>query len=108
MAGCLVYQVDRLVRQETICNVATGQNGGGNEGAILDAHSMMHFVTLLETAENTNRVLNRGLLDHDRLEASLKGGILLNMLAVLVQGGGTDAVQFAARQHRLEHVGGVH
>ena len=31
-----------------------------------------------------------------------------SMLAVLVEGGGADAVQLAARQRRLEHVAGVH
>ena len=44
----------------------------------------------------------------DRLEAPLQRGVLLDVLAVLVQGGGADAVQLAAGEHRLQQVGGVH
>ena len=50
----------------------------------------------------------RRLADEDRLEAALQRGVLLDVLAVLVERGRADAVQLAARQHRLEHVRGVH
>ena len=48
-----------------------------------------------------------GLLDDDRLEASLERGVLLEVLAVLVARGGADRLQLAAREHRLEDAGGV-
>ena len=44
----------------------------------------------------------------DRLEAALQGGVLLDVLAVLVEGGGPDQAQLAAGQHGLDHVAGVH
>ena len=50
----------------------------------------------------------RRLADQDRLEAPLQRGVLLDVLAVLVERRRADAVQLAARQHRLEHVAGVH
>jgi hypothetical protein len=50
--------------------------------------------------------LARGL-DDDRLEAALQGAVLLDVLAVLVERGGADALDLAAGQGRLEHVGGV-
>ena len=49
-----------------------------------------------------------GSFDHHRLEAAFERGVFLDVLAVFVERGGADAVQFAARQHRLEHVAGVH
>ena len=49
-----------------------------------------------------------GLAHHHRLEAALQGRVLLDVLAVLVQRGGADAVQLAAGQRGLEHVAGVH
>src|SRR3954453_2917607 len=52
-------------------------------------------------------MLDRGLLHLDRLEAALERGVLLNVLAVLVQRGGTDGLQFAAGQHWLEDGRGV-
>ena len=52
-------------------------------------------------------LLERRLLDHHRLEAPLEGGVALDVLAVLVERGRADALQLAARQRRLEDVGGV-
>jgi hypothetical protein len=43
----------------------------------------------------------------DRLEATLESRVLLDVLPVLGQGGRPDALQLAARQGRLENVGGV-
>ena len=48
------------------------------------------------------------LAHEHRLEAPGQRRVLLDMLAVLVERGGADAMQLAARQRRLQHVGGVH
>ena len=50
----------------------------------------------------------RRLADVDRLEAALERGVLLDVLAVLVERRRADGAQLAAGQHRLEQVGGVH
>ncbi len=68
----------------------------------------MELVFLLEAAEDRDRVLDRRLADHHRLEAPLKRRILLDMLAIFVERGRADAVKLAARQRRLEQVGRVH
>ena len=47
-------------------------------------------------------------MHHDRLEAPLQRGILLDILPVLVQSGGTDAVQLTPGQHGLEQIARVH
>ena len=49
-----------------------------------------------------------GLADEHRLEAALERGVLLDVLAVLVERGGADGAQLPAGEHRLEHVAGVH
>ena len=69
---------------------------------------MMDLVARLQAAENTNGVFNRGLVDQDGLETALQGCIFLDVLAVLIEGSGADAVQFAAGQHRFQHVRGIH
>ena len=51
-----------------------------------------------------DRLLEGGLLDHDRLEAALEGGVLLDVLAELVEGRGADALQLPARERRLQDV----
>src|SRR5690606_31584628 len=43
-----------------------------------------------------------------RSGAAGEGGVLFDVLAVFVEGGGADAVQLAASQGGLEQVGGVH
>ena len=49
-----------------------------------------------------------GSPDQHRLEAALEGGVLLDVLAVLVERRGAHHVQLAARQQRLHQVGRVH
>ena len=68
---------------------------------------MVHLVALLEPAQDRDRVLHARLLHEDRLEAALERGVLLDVLAVLVERGGADGAQLSAREHRLEQVGGV-
>ena len=49
-----------------------------------------------------------GRLGHlDRLEPALQGGVLLDVLAVLVEGGGADGLELATGQHGFEDAGGV-
>ena len=69
---------------------------------------MVHLEALAQAAQDRDRVLDRRLVDQHRLEAALERGVLLDVLAVLVERGRADAVQLAAGEHRLEHVAGVH
>ncbi len=69
---------------------------------------MVHLVALLEATQDRHRVFLAGLVHLHLLETPLQRRILLDVLAVLVQGGGTDTVQLTPGQRRLEHVAGVH
>ena len=68
---------------------------------------MVHLVALLEPAQDRNRVLQRGFLHVHGLEAALERGVLLDVLAVLVERGGADRSQLTASQHQLQQVCGV-
>ena len=68
----------------------------------------MDLVALAQAAQDRDRLLDGRLVDEDRLEAPLEGGVLLDVLAVLVERRRADRVELAAREHRLEQVGGVH
>src|SRR5207249_2886111 len=57
--------------------------------------------------KDEDRLFDRGLGDHDRLEAAFEGRVLLDVLAVVVEGSGTDALELAAGERRLEDVRGV-
>ena len=69
---------------------------------------MVRLVAVAQTAQDRDGVLDARLADEDRLEAALQRGVLLDVLAVLVQRRRADGPQLAAGQHRLQHVRGVH
>ena len=106
--GRLVDQVDRLVGQLAVGDVAVRERRGGDDRGIGDVDAVVDLVALLEAAQDRDRVLDRGLVDQHLLEAALERGVLLDVLAVLVERGRADAVQLAARERGLEHVAGVH
>ena len=99
-----VDEIDRLVRQEAIGDVAVGQDGRRDERRVLELHAVMDFVPLAQAAEDADRVLDARLADHDRLETPLERRVLLDVLAVLVERGCANRVELAAREHRLQHV----
>ena len=107
-AGRLVDQVDGLVRQLPVGDVAVAEPGGGDDRAVGDVHAVVHLVALFQATQDGDGVLHRGLVHLHLLEAPLQCRVLFNVLAVLVQGGGAHAVQFAPGQGGLEHVAGVH
>ena len=106
-AGGLVDEVDRLVGEEAVGDVAVAEGGGGDQRRVGDRDLVVRLVALLEAAQDRDRVLDRRLADVDRLEAALERGVLLDVLLVLVERRGADRAQLAAGEHRLEQVGGV-
>ena len=103
----LVDEVDRLVGKLAPGDVAVGEHRGRDERRVLDAHAVVHLVALLQPAQDRDRVLDRRLAHVDLLEAALERGVLLDVLAVLVERGRADQAQLAAGEHRLDHVAGV-
>ena len=107
--GCrLVDQVDRLVRQETVGDVAVRQIDGRNQSVILNTHPMVVFIFFLQSTQDRNRFRGRRLIDHHHLETTLQGLVGLKILLVLIQGRRTDGPQFAAGQGRLQDIGRIH
>ena len=82
--GRLINQVNRLVRQVPVGNVAVAERGGRDAGRVLDTHAVVDFVPLLEAAQDADRVLHRRLVHVHRLEPPFQRGVLLDVLAVLV------------------------
>ena len=100
----LVHQVNRLVRQKPVGDVAMRQRRRRHERRILDAHAMMHFVPLLQPAQNGDGRLHRRLVHLHRLETAFQRRVFLDVLAVFVERRRADAAQFAARELRLHDV----
>ena len=92
-AGRLVHEVDGLVGQEAVGDVAVGKLRCGHDGAVGDAHAMVDLVLLLQAAQDGDGVLHRWLAHQHGLEPALERGVLFHVLAVFVQRGGTDGMQ---------------
>ena len=103
----LVDEVDGLVRQEPVGDVAVGQRRRRDQRLVGDRDAVVRLVAVAQALEHLDGVRDRRLGDLDRLEAALERGVLLEVLAVLVEGGRADGLQLAAGQHRLEDAGGV-
>ena len=93
--------------QVAVGDVADRQVGGGLDRLVGDGDLVVLLVALADAEQDVDRLLEGRLLDHDRLEAALEGGVALDVLAVLVEGRRADALQLAAGERRLEDVGGV-
>ena len=98
----LVDEVDGLVREVAVRDVALGQVGRGHEGLVGDGDPVVGLVAVPQALQDLDGVGHRRLLHLHRLEAPLEGGVLLQVLAVLVQRGGADGLQLTPGQHRLE------
>ncbi|CAB5069065.1 unannotated protein [freshwater metagenome] len=98
----LVDEVDGLVREVTIRDVTIRKVCGSNQCLIGDRYPVVGLVPVAQTLEDLDGVGKRGLVHLHRLEAALQGGVLLEVLSVLVERGGTDGLQFAPSEHRLE------
>src|SRR3954453_13838161 len=103
----LVDQVDRLVGQEAVGDVAVGELGGGGQRFVVDRHPVVLFVALAQPLEDLDRVLGRGLVDLDLGEAALQRRVALEVLAVHGERGRADRLQLAAGQGRLQDRSGV-
>ena len=69
---------------------------------------MVVLVALLDASQDADGVHLVGLVHHHGLESALQGLVLLEILLILVERGGTDGSQFATRQGRFQNVGGIH
>ena len=103
----LVDEVDGLVGQEAVGDVAMGQHRRGHQRGVLDLHAVVDLVALAQPAQDADRVLDGRLADEHRLEPPLERGVLFDVLPILVERRRPNRVQLAARQHRLEQVGGI-
>ncbi len=65
------------------------------------------LVAALDAAQDFDRIFDGRLIDHHRLEATLKGCIALDILAELVKRCRADGLEFAACQGWLEDVGRI-
>ncbi len=104
----LVDEVDGLVGQEAVGDVAVRKGRRGHDGAVLDADAVEDLVLFLEAPQDGDSVLHAWLAGEDLLEAAFQGRVLFHVLAELVEGSGADTVELSTGKGRLQQVGRVH
>src|SRR5690606_16330819 len=100
----LVDHIDRLVREEAVRDVALGEPCGRFQRFVRDDHLVVILIMLAYALQDLDRLLDRRRVDDHGLEAPLQRAILLDVLPVLVQRGGADALELASGQRGLQHV----
>ena len=103
-----VQQVDGLIRQKTVGDVALAQ--GDHRRKHLGGHLYMVvlLVVALDAVHHGKGVGYAGLLHPHRLETALQRLIFFNVLAVLGKGGSADDLNFAAGEGGFQDVARVH
>src|SRR4051794_20047315 len=100
--GGLVDEVDCLVGQLAVGDVAVRELGGRLERLVGDVHLVVLLVAVPQALEDLHGLVGRRLVDADLLEAALQRGVALQVLAVLVERRRADRLQLAARERGLE------
>ena len=103
----LVDHVNGLVWEEPVGDVPIRQLDGFGDGLFGNLHPVVVLVAIAQALDDADGLFHAGLLHVDRLEAPLQRPVLLDVLAILVQGGRADALDLSARERGLQHVGRV-
>ncbi len=103
----LVDQVDRLVGQLPVLDVAVGQHRGGAQRVVGDLAAVVRLVAVAQPTQDLNGVVDRRLVHPHLLEAPLERRVALEVLAVLVERRRADRLQLAPRESGLEDRGRV-
>ena len=99
----LVHDVDGLVGQVAILDVAVRERHGSLQRLVGEVHAMVRLVLVAQALHDAHGLLLVGLVDGERLEAALERGVLLQVLAELFQRGGADDLDLAAGQRGLQN-----
>ena len=108
LGSSLIHQINGLIWQETVRNVTVRQHCRRHQSRITNTYTMMYLITFLQATENGNSIFYRWFANHNRLETTLQGCILFNVLAVLIQSSSTNAAQLTTSHHWLQQVAGIH
>ena len=103
----LIDEVDCLVWQVAVGDVARTQACGGNERVVGERDAVVRLESRTQPAQYRDGVLYGRLLEPNRLEAALKRGVLFDVAPVLVGGGRADNLHLAAREGWLHDVGRI-
>src|SRR3984893_8351069 len=104
MRARFVHDIDGLVRQETASNISIGKPNGCFQCLVGKLGLVMGLVLRAQAFQNLNCFFERWRFDLDCLESAFERCIFFDVLAVLIEGGGSNTLQFAPAECRLDNV----
>ena len=107
MRRALVEQIERLVRQEAVSQIAAGKINSGLDGLPCDADAMVRFQPRTERFEHAAGRFFVRFPDGHGTEAALERSVLFDELAVFLHGRRADHLQFSPAKGGLEQIGRV-
>ena len=96
-----VQQVDGLIRQKTVGDIALAQGDHRRKHLGGHLHMMVLLVVALDAVHHRKGVRYAGLFHPHRLETAFQRLIFFDVLAVLGKGGGADDLNFATGEGGL-------
>ena len=103
----LVDEVDGLIRQEAVGEIALAQLHRRVDGGVGDGQAVVLLIAAAQPPQDGLGLIRGGLRHLHRLEAALQGRVLLDIFAVFLQGGGPHHLDLPPAQGRFENVGRV-
>ena len=104
----LIQQVDGLVRQETVIDIALRKHHRPGGNFVADLYPVITLIVFFDAVDHLHRLVDGRFLHLNRLEAALQCGVLFDVFAVFVEGSGADYLDFPAGEGRFENIGGIH
>jgi hypothetical protein len=103
----LVQDVDGAIREPVVAQVPAGEAGGRLQGGVGVGDLVVVLVAAAQPAEDLDRLLQRGLVEVDLLDAPGQGAVLLDVLELLERGRAHEP-DLAFGQDGLDQVREVH
>ena len=92
--ACFIDQVDGLIRQETVGNVAFGEQNGLARNLRRDHDTVERLIIMADAADDGDGLLDGRLGDGDGLKAAFECSVFFDMFAVLVESRCSDDLDF--------------
>ena len=101
---CLIDEVDGLIRQITVIDIADRKGDGCLQRCFVDQHLMVLLVLRYDALQDRIALLFTRFIDRHRLETTFERCILFDVPPVLIEGRRTDDLELTTGQGRLQDI----
>ena len=103
-----VDKVDCFIGKKAVGQIARRTFNGDLECIVGKLCVVVLLILPAQPHHDLNGIFNRRFLDVNSLESPFKGCIFFDIFTIFLKRGGSNALEFAARQRRFDNIGGIH